>query len=158
MTKIEQIALLVYNSYPNPYELSKARLVKIIYLSDWKFALEHGRQITDIKWYYNHYGPFVKSIIEEIRQSPYFETIKLTNSYGGEKEIFKPKDAFIEITLLEEEISVIQSIAKLSSQYFFDDFIRLVYSTYQVVVSEKYQYLDLVSLAKEYQQGQKMAA
>jgi hypothetical protein len=33
----------------------------------------------------------------------------------------------------------------------WNDFIRLIYSTYPIVTQDKYSKLDLVSLAKEYQ-------
>ena len=42
--------------------LSVARLAKMVYLGDWHQAINHGRQITGIEWYFDNYGPFAHDI------------------------------------------------------------------------------------------------
>lgn len=52
MYSIDLVRYIIKN-YPNPEELSKARINKIMYLIDWKSAIENEKQITNIKWIFN---------------------------------------------------------------------------------------------------------
>ena len=152
MKKIESILIYIYSNYPNPIELSKARLVKIIYLADWKFALEYNMQISDTKWYFNHYGPFVKEIIDDIRSSKYFSLYTTNNIYGSEKELIKLNNTipFDEINLTENEKKVIDFVIEKTSKLYWNEFIRLVYSTFPIMKMPKLSNLNLLELAKEY--------
>lgn len=141
--------------YPYPEELSKARLNKIIYLIDWKFALEHEKQLTEIDWKFNHYGPYVNIIEETILSDDRFNIKSTTNIYGNEKniiEIIQDKD-FSEPTAKEQEI--IDFVIEKTRKFYWDKFINLVYSTYPIISQEKGSQLNLVELAKEYKQIKK---
>ena len=66
MMQTIDIVKYIFDKYPKPEELSKPRLVKIVYLIDWKTAVETGDQCTNVEWYYNHYGPYVEDVINVI--------------------------------------------------------------------------------------------
>lgn len=40
---------------PAPQRFSNARLTTVVYLADWKSALDPGQQITNIQWGFHHY-------------------------------------------------------------------------------------------------------
>ena len=63
MNKLNELIKYILVKYPKIEELSKPRLVKLIYLIDWKHSIEFGEQYTDIRWIYNHYGPYVNDVI-----------------------------------------------------------------------------------------------
>ncbi|MEN9656209.1 MAG: hypothetical protein RL311_1160, partial [Bacteroidota bacterium] len=88
------ILVYFFKKYPNPNELSKARVVKMLYLSDWKSCIEYGQQITSIQWYFNHYGPYFEDIITNIRfdKQSRFEIKWEENTFGQPKEIIRLKD------------------------------------------------------------------
>jgi hypothetical protein len=150
MTKLEAILIYIYKSYPHPNELSKARLVKLIYLADWKHCLEYGYQVSDIKWYYNHYGPFVNEVIEAVQKSKYFDIVSTTNFFNSPKELIRLIGDVQSQSLTVEERNSLDFIIGKTSKMFWDEFIRLVYSTYPIMVSQKYTFLDLPSLAQQY--------
>ncbi|GGA77857.1 hypothetical protein GCM10008015_18140 [Flavobacterium palustre] len=152
MTKLESIVTYIYQNYPFPLELSKARLVKMIYLADWKNVLLTQQQISETKWYYNHYGPFVKTIIDDIKKSEYFEIFSSQNSYGEDKEIIKLKENTHpnELNLSSSEKETIDFVINICSKLNWSDFITLVYSTYPIMNSPKMSELNLIKSAKEY--------
>ena len=153
--KIVNLVRYILKVYPHAKELSKARLNKIIYLIDWKSALEHEKQLTEIDWKFNHYGPYVNIIEETILSDDRFNIKSRTNIYGNEKniiEIIQDKD-FSEPTEKEQEI--IDFVIEKTRKFYWDKFINLVYSTYPIISQEKGSQLNLVELAKEYKQIKK---
>ncbi len=153
--KIVNLVRYILKVYPHAKELSKARLNKIIYLIDWKSALEHEKQLTEIDWKFNHYGPYVNIIEETILSDDRFNIKSTTNIYGNEKniiEIIQDKD-FSEPTEKEQEI--IDFVIEKTRKFYWDKFINLVYSTYPIISQEKGSQLNLVELAKEYKQIKK---
>ena len=153
--KIVNLVRYILKVYPHAKELSKARLNKIIYLIDWKSALEHEKQLTKIDWKFNYYGPYVNIIEETILSDDRFNIKSTTNIYGNEKniiEIIRDKD-FIEPT--EKEQKIIDFVIEKTKKFYWDKFINLVYSTYPIISQEKGSQLNLVELAKEYKQIKK---
>lgn len=150
MNTLKDIIKYLFVNYPYKNELSKARVVKMVYLSDWKYAITYGKQITGIQWYFNHYGPYVSDVINEIRNDKDFTLTMVTNALGEPKELITVKDDFVNPVLSDDVRDVLDFVIRKTSPLFWEDFIALVYSTYPVVTQPKYSYLNLEELAKEY--------
>jgi len=150
MEKIRDIVLYIFKNYPKPEELSKPRFVKMIYLADWKSCLLYGEQITSIEWFYNHYGPYVNEIVDSLRGDSDFEII----SKGDSRETVRPaKGAKYSQELSRKSKEVLDFVVLKTSPLEWDEFYQLVYSTYPIVIGQKYSKLDLVSLSKEYKEN-----
>jgi hypothetical protein len=153
MKILNEILVYIFKNYPNPSELSKARAVKIVYLADWKSALDNGKQITDIQWIFNHYGPYVNEIVEQLKIDDRFETTWTYNFYGQPKELITLRDkAELRYKLDDNTKEILDYIIKITYPLYFSDFINLVYSTYPIRTQPRYTILDLVSLSKEYKE------
>lgn len=137
-------------NYPHAQELSKARVTKMVYLADWKSALDHGEQITPIEWVFNHYGPYVEHVIDVVRADPAFEVVQTANMYGNAKEIVRLREATQWPTLSRRDIAVLDHVIARTAPKYWDQFIKLVYSTYPVLTRPRMATLDLVALAREY--------
>jgi hypothetical protein len=136
--------------YPYHGELSKARVVKMIYLADWRSCLVRGCQITPIRWYFNHYGPYVSEIIDSIRNDQDFLIQSVTNMFGDSKELIILRNKQCEINISDEVSGILDYVISNTSNLSWDQFISLVYSTYPIVSQSRYSYLDLVQLSTEY--------
>lgn len=136
--------------YPYPDELSKARLVKMLYLADWKNSIENQTQLTNTEWIFNQYGPYVNDIIETIKYDNRFEIINQTNSYGTPKQLIKVTSNYEIVNLNEQNKQILDFVIKATSVLNYSDFIDLVYSTYPIKVSSKMSQLNLVQLANDY--------
>ena len=50
MRKYKDIIQYIVKNHPDPCSLSSARVSAILYLIDWKSAMETGRQLTNLHW------------------------------------------------------------------------------------------------------------
>ena len=152
MKKLIELIKYILYTYPKPEELSKPRLVKLIYLIDWKYAIDHGKQYTDIRWIFNHYGPYVNDVINLMKQNPAeFIVVSRHNPYGGTTDKFwlnKSKTTDIQIDPKAKIITdfLISKTVHLS----WSNFISIIYSTYPIKSNLQYSILDLENLAQEY--------
>lgn len=152
MTDLLNLIIYIFRNYPKVDELSKPRLVKLIYLIDWKHTIVNGRQATSIQWYFNHYGPYVDNIIELIKKNPEtFNVETRINSYGGMSDKIK--------LISQQQIQIQDSIKSSAdfiisntSQMNWTEFINLVYSTYPIKSNSKYTNLNLVEEAKKFEE------
>lgn len=148
MSTLKDVIAFVVNNYPHKHELSNARLTKIIYLSDWYHSIHFKEQITEIKWYFDNYGPFVLDVYKTVENDSDFEVKKTTNMFGNEKKLISLNKELDSNLSDDAKNSILQVIEK-TKPLNWNDFIGLVYSTYPILTSEKYSHLDLVAKAVE---------
>jgi hypothetical protein len=142
------------SEYPHKNELSKARLTKLVYLADWFSSLLDGRQITDIDWVFNHYGPYVDDVANLANIDSDFSVTSERTRDGGDKYVISYSGDDVSDNLTKREKAILDAIIKKTQPLYFNDFISYVYSTYPVSSSERYSYLDLVYLANKYKAEQ----
>jgi hypothetical protein len=150
MAELREIIGYFCKFYPNKELLSKARLTKLVYLADWKSCLNRGHQISNIKWMFNHFGPYVADIETLALEDQYFNVSKTFNLYGEKKDLISLKKEFPLHSIKEEDQEISNNIIRLTCNLNWEKFIQLVYSTYPVIVSTKMDFLDLKKLAAEY--------
>ncbi|PBI87609.1 hypothetical protein BKP42_61730 [Rhodococcus erythropolis] len=154
MSKLGDVLVYFCDKYPHKSELSKARLTKMVYLADWRSSIDHGVQITDLRWVFNHYGPYVVEVISEAERNPRLETADTQNFFGSSKTIVRRKVGTApQTTLTDDERAVLNTVIRATEKLNYQDFIQLVYSTYPVVTQKRYQELDLPALAEIYNRG-----
>jgi predicted nucleic acid-binding OB-fold protein len=152
MSELRDVVAYICWNYPHKDELSNARVTKMVYLADWRSALTRGKRLTDVHWVFNHYGPFVYDIINVVKEDPAFEVVPTENMYGEPKDLMRIADDVDYPSLGEEERELLDFVIEKSAQKNWDEFIRLVYSTYPIATQERFSELDLVELAREYEQ------
>lgn len=150
MSTISDVAAYFCENYPHKSELSKTRLTKLVYLADWEAAKKLGRQITDIRWYFHNFGPYVDDVVDAIRSDERFKILSSRNHYGDEKLEIRLKEAeLLSSELTQEEVSVLDSVIEKTSPMYWNAFIKHVYSTEPIEQSDRYRHLDLVAFANE---------
>ena len=152
MVELIDIISYILKNYPHKTELSNARLTKMIYLIDWRSAFDYGEQITNINWYFDNYGPFVHDVEDVINNnSGLIKRVDTYTIYGTKKTMFLLKNEDINFDNLSENvISTIDIIIEKTKRLYWKDFIDFVYSTYPIVTSERYTFLNLIKKAEEY--------
>lgn len=155
---LKDIMLYICKNYPHKNELSNARLTKMIYLADWKNVLKNKEQISNIKWIFNHYGPFVNDVLEEAYNNPdIFNVTSEPNMYGHIKQVINCcKEIEIDLNKIfpvdiKNNLDIIIDKTKTKS---WNQFIQYVYSTYPVLTSEKGTELNLIEIEKKYRDAQ----
>jgi len=150
MSELETIVAYLTVKYPNKSQLSKARLTKLVYLADWFSALTSNKQMTDIKWVFNHYGPYVDDIVNVARESHDFSIKHTLTHFGGDKYLVSYNSTEDKITLDDNKKTILDFVINKTKDMYFDKFIDYVYSTYPVQAKQRYSELDLENLAAEY--------
>lgn len=150
MDKLEAAIAYLCEHYPHKSELSKARLTKLVYLADWKACIESGKQISDIEWVFNHYGPYVDDIYTTAIASPNFNVERSTNFYGNRKEIISLKIPLFSTRLSASDRRILDHVIEETKKLNWDQFIQLVYSTYPVLTGTRGEKLDLSAMARAY--------
>jgi uncharacterized phage-associated protein len=151
MAALKDILIYILEKYPYKNELSNARLTKLVYLADWYNTLHNEKPISSIKWYFDNYGPFVWDIYKEVEKNPIFNIKHTTNFFGKEKKLISLKKNQ-NYNLNQNEIKSIDKIIEITKELNWEKFINLVYSTYPILTTEKYNYLNLKNKAQEYKQ------
>jgi len=148
---LKDIIAYILKKFPECNDLSDSRLTKMIYLADWKKAVQQQDTVSDIKWYYDNYGPYVESIIETANNNPEIFNVKHTlNAYGTKKKVISLKNKNYPVNISNEDASVLEDIITRTKDKSFTDFKKIVYNTYPIVFSNQYEYLDLIKLADEF--------
>jgi len=150
MTNLKDVIGYICANYPHKDELSDARITKMIYLADWKSALDRSTQITAINWKFNHYGPYVDDIKNLTSSDSDFEVHATSNIFGGYKKLISLRNNFTPESLQAEDKALLNHVIETTSSLTWDGFIKLVYSTLPVVVSERGSQLNLVETAQKY--------
>lgn len=157
MDKLKSVIAYFCKKYPYPTELSKARLTKLVYLSDWFSSLLDKKQITNIKWLFNHYGPYVDDVVSLARTDPDFKIIPSTTMYGTDKYLVEFHGEQEQILLTDREKEILDAVIEKTKTMYFNSFIDYVYSTYPVQSKERYSFLDLTKLAEDYRRAKASA-
>lgn len=133
-------------------ELSYARLTKLVYLSDWHFAINHKKQITGIEWYYDIYGPITKEVEKTaLNYSNLFITDFGNNEFGQPKKTLRLREPNQKLEIGKNEEITFNHIIEVTSDLLMGGLINLFYSTYPVRAAEQFTFLNLPMLAAEYQ-------
>lgn len=150
MADLADVVAYLCAKYPNKGELSKARVTKMVYLADWKAALDEGEQITDIQWKFHHYGPWTDDVVDKARSAPELEVEVTENLYGDFKELIQATPDASWDSLDEEDMEILDHVIDETAPLYWNAFIKLIYSTYPILASDRYSDLDLEDLAKRY--------
>lgn len=134
-------------------DLSNARLTKLVYLADWKSARHTLRQITDIKWVLNHYGPWVPDVIDAVKSDKRLRILNDSNMFGSEKRTVALDDTVPigspDCGLSKEVQIILDSVIADTQNFHFRQFVEHVYETYPVRRRHRFGHLDLESLASD---------
>lgn len=149
MSKIADVVKYICKMYPYDQELSNARLTKMVYLADWESARRFGKQITEIHWYFNNYGPYVDDVLKTVQMDPEIDAIQTSTIYGTPKIQIRYSGNGEGINLSEDEKDILNEVISQTRSMYWNGFISYVYNTYPVRENAQYSYLDLVDLANQ---------
>jgi hypothetical protein len=155
MDRLEDLMAYLIYAYPSQWkdDISNARLTKMIYLADWHSCINGRGRLTDIRWYFDNFGPFVWNISDTAKGNPDIFTVTSSqNMYGSQKRIIG-LSAKVAPQVSPAAKESLDHIISVTAPLTWDKFIQLVYSTYPITSSERYQYFDLEEKAQEYLQA-----
>lgn len=142
-TNLNNLIKYFCSNYPHSQELSKARLTKMIYLADWENFKISQEQITDIKWYFDNFGPYVTDIVDTAYNDPDIRLVSTRTIYGTEKTLIEYKG---NSPTLDESVKIIlDKVIGSTKTLSWTNFIEYVYTTPPIKQSTRYNYLDFAN-------------
>lgn len=147
--KLRSVMRYIVKNYPFPDDLTKTRITKLVYLIDWENTKKNGKQITNINWYFDHYGPYVSDVLDEADKDSCVSIESTISNFGTIKYIVKPKidkNELVYDDLTVNDIEIINSVIRETKNLSWNKFIDYVYSTDPIKKSNRYENLNL----KEY--------
>ena len=144
--KLRNVLLYIVKNYPYGDDLTKTRITKLVYLIDWEYTKKYGKQMTEISWYFDHYGPYVSDVLDEADEDKTVSIQSTLSNFGTTKYIVRPKydkESIHYEGLDVSEIEVINEVFDDTKMLSWNQFINYVYDTPPIKNSRKYRSLDL---------------
>lgn len=144
--KLRNIILYIVKVYPYSKTLTISRIEKLIYLIDWEYVMRYKTQMTNISWYFDHYGPYSSDILNILNQDKYIRVQKDTSNFGTVRYLVEPrkdKDSLNYVGLSDEEIEVIDEVITNTRLLTWNQLINYVYATPPIREGKKHTYLNL---------------
>jgi hypothetical protein len=121
-------------------KVSYSKLTQLVYLVDWKNVLLFNKQLTDIQWILEPWGPSPKNL--DIKK----ELENKTLFFQIEKDLYATNLNF-ELDCNYESVNhVVHTTSKMSDR----EISKLVRSTYPVMSGGNYRQIDLICKAIKY--------
>jgi hypothetical protein len=152
MANVRDVTAYLCEHYPHKDELSKARLTKLVYLGDWRAALDLNRTVTNIQWYFHNFGPYVDDVVDAARRDRATFNVESTwNVFGSSKDLVSLRKLHVETpSLTPEDRRVLDNVIETTKRMSFNEFIEFVYETYPVKTQPRHSRLPLRELAQQY--------
>lgn len=148
---LEVIQYLTQNYKGDGIGLSVSKLSKLVFLADWKSAINNRKQITNIQWTLHYSGPFCDEVSSEniTKTSGLRIYVKQTLEHVEVDTVILTKPPVY--SDLNEKYKLILNIVLKNTQYLrWPEFLDFVYGTFPFEVSEPFTPIDLVELAEFY--------
>lgn len=140
----------IFIKYPKKEDLFVSRLTKIIYLIDWKSAIDDSCLLTNSEWHLDNYGPYIEHFFDAITKDKDLD-IKISNNLDEDKKLsIVMKNIEWQDHLEDRQKKIIDFVINVTKDKNYSDLSKLVFSTYPIIVGNNNFYLDLIKLAHDY--------
>lgn len=150
MERVINILDYLYLKYPNPNQLSISRVMKLLYLIEWRYAITKFEKLTDIEWINTEYGPFYKSLRDIFDESSNFDVKDDIDDNGRKQTMIFFLNRKADINLKENTKEVINFVIDICKDYSWVELNSLVNSTYGVINTPQEGVINVLELAKKY--------
>lgn len=152
MERVINILDYLYLQYPNPNRLSISRVMKLLYLVEWRYAITKFKKLTDIEWLQTQYGPFYKYLRTIFNESSNFDISIKFDEDNKEQIIIEFLNKKENLTIHDEVKEVVDFVIFHCKDYSWNELNNLVNSTYGILNTPQGQIINMVELAKKYRE------
>lgn len=150
MKKLEIVMEYVLSRCDSQRKVSLNKLVKMLYLADWKNYLKTGRSLSNLQWEFDKFGPTSSEAVDfaKAKNNIDVEYSLSKTGFSHENVILKNRSADYELSSSEKEI--LDQVVEDTFNLEWEDFMRVIFDTYPITKLTKYGYIDLSKFAHEY--------
>lgn len=133
-----------------PHSLDEGRLFLILYLVDWRSAIERGEPLTDVTWQIEEFGP--------APTESHGEQAVISALLDDEPDFTSLRDKSLAIAdnvchLSAEESQIVDFVMDRAARKSPAELAQLVFSTFPFMTQPTHAPLNLVALAEKYNRG-----
>lgn len=153
MATVQDLAsYLIPRAMEHKSVVSLPRLIKLMYLADWREALAHNVQITNLNWKIGACGPSADEIYQQlVTDVSHFTLSTIMDRFGNPKTVVGRASQAVNSGLTLSQQSSVDFILNVAKNREWESLVALVSSTYPVATNEPGAELNLPKLATEYQ-------
>ena len=152
MERVINVLDYLYLQYPNSNQLSISRVMKLMYLIEWRYAITKFEKLTDIEWMHSEYGPFYKTLRSIYNESSNYEVCIKLDEKNREQTVIIFLNEKQNLSLKDDAKKVVDFVIDHCKDYSWIELNNLVKSTYGVLNTPQGQIIDVVNLARKYRQ------
>lgn len=149
MERIINILIYLYQNYPNSNQLSLSRVMKLLYLIEWKYSITYSKKLTDTDWYLSHKGPYLSNLLSIMNDSSNFQLIMVPDN-NVQQIVIKFLNRKQKIELNPNTTETINFVINVCKNMNWLELNNLVFSTYPIVNGKIDTFIDLQEMAEEY--------
>lgn len=149
MERIINILIYLYQNYPNSNQLSLSRVMKLLYLIEWKYSITYSKKLTDTDWYLSHNGPYLSNLLSIMNDSSNFQLIMVPDN-NVQQIVIKFLNRKQKIELNPNTRETIDFVINVCKNMNWLELNNLVFSTYPIVNGKIDTFIDLQEMAEEY--------
>ena len=129
------------------------RLIKEVYLVDWKCAFNYPPRPCAFRWFYGPCGPTSGKIAECVESNPSMFRVEETQNPSGlwVKTVYR-NDLDYKPELTQEVQKAVDLVNKVATSKDWESLSLLVSSTYPILQSSMLDEIDMEKFAREYQE------
>jgi hypothetical protein len=140
-------------------DLSRSRLMGMLYLADWRSALLRRTPMTNAKWVLGRFGAYAEDAFSLLENpTPPFRVVEEENPYGTPKvRVELTSDDVPTPTVDADAREILDYVIETTKPLRWSEFVGLVNSTYPMVAArERFAELDLSQLVDQYEASQQL--
>jgi hypothetical protein len=134
--ELKELIYFVLSRYGDG-ELYNSAITKLVYLIDIEFAKRYGKQLTDIQWQRDSYGPFVWDIMDCAGDNP--DMFEIREVEGSKRRIRAKEDTETKIVLTKNAMDIVELVIEKypNPNVNFGAFLKSVYETPPMILSTR---------------------
>jgi hypothetical protein len=129
--------------------ISRSELTKLVYLFDYFHAKKFKKQYTNIRWYYDRFGPFVHDVENSILGVDGIKRSRSLNPFGKRGTYFSYSGECPDIDD-QDLVNILDYVIGSYKEHTYKSFIEdLVYQTSPVKKTRQYDYINIEKCVAE---------
>jgi hypothetical protein len=150
MENIINIITQLYIKYPNSNQLSYSRVMKLLYLIEWKYSITEFERISKTDWLLTEHGPLYNKLPHILEESDNFDIITKFDKNNKQQLIIKFNLSTEIPTISEKSNKIIDFVIEHCKILEWSELNNIVNSTYGIMNSSLNHIIEIENLAKEY--------
>jgi hypothetical protein len=160
MSKAKKLSEIVYYLIHDQKMdgVSLPKLMKMLYLAEWKQVIDNGTLLTGEAWSGVENGPYCQALVDlALGEEDEYINYKVSSTDGmSSTTIVYTDQKRATLSLSSSETSILDFVKSTVTNMGFNDLVKIVYSTYPMIVTSlsssisNAPILDLLKLAKDY--------